>query len=111
MRNLGYTKFVAQGGDWGNAVTEIMALQAPPELLAVSSNMPATVPPEIDAALFAGKPKPDGLTADESRAWDQIAFFYKNGNRLRQRDESAPANPLRNRRFTDRAGSVDSGSR
>ena len=79
MRNLGYTKFVAQGGDWGNAVTEIMALQTPPELLAISTNMPATVQPEIDAAISAGKPKPANLTADESRAWDQLSFFYNNG--------------------------------
>src|SRR6476660_3338443 len=79
MRNLGYTKFVAQGGDWGNAISELMALQAPPELLGISTNMAATVPPETDAALFAGKPKPANLTADESRAWDQLAFFYKNG--------------------------------
>src|SRR6266436_9091059 len=79
MRNLGYKKFVAQGGDWGNAITEIMALQAPPELVGISTNMPATVAPEIDAAIFAGKPKPAGLTADESRAWDQLSFFYKNG--------------------------------
>jgi pimeloyl-ACP methyl ester carboxylesterase len=79
MRNLGYAKFVAQGGDWGNAITEVMALQTPPELLAISTNMPATVPPETDAAISAGKPKPADLTADESRAWDQLSFFYKNG--------------------------------
>jgi pimeloyl-ACP methyl ester carboxylesterase len=79
MRNLGYKKFVAQGGDWGNAITEIMALQAPPELLGISTNMAATVPPEIDGAIAGGKPKPADLTSDESRAWDQIAFFYKNG--------------------------------
>ena len=79
MRNLGYKKFVAQGGDWGNAVTENMGLQAPPELLGISTNMAATVPPEIDAAIGAGKPKPADLTADESRAWDQLSFFYKNG--------------------------------
>ena len=51
MRRLGYTRFVAQGGDWGNAVTENMALQAPPELLGISTNMPAAVPPDIDKAL------------------------------------------------------------
>ena len=79
MRNLGYAKFVAQGGDWGNSITEIMALQAPPELLGISTNMAATVAPEIDAAIGAGKPKPADLTADESRAWDQLSFFYKNG--------------------------------
>jgi pimeloyl-ACP methyl ester carboxylesterase len=79
MRNLGYTKYVAQGGDWGNSITETMALQAPPELIGISTNMPATVAPEIDAAIGAGKPKPAGLTADESRAWDQLSIFYKNG--------------------------------
>src|SRR3954447_9827541 len=79
MQNLGYTKFVAQGGDWGNAISEVMALQAPAGLLGISTNMAATVPPDTDAALFAGKPKPACLSADESRAWDQLAFFYKNG--------------------------------
>jgi pimeloyl-ACP methyl ester carboxylesterase len=79
MKNLGYTKYVAQGGDWGNSITETMALQAPPGLLGISTNMPATVAPETDAAIFAGKPKPADLTADESRAWDQLSFFYKNG--------------------------------
>ena len=79
MRRLGYTRFVAQGGDWGNAVTENMALQAPPELLAISTNMPAAVPADIDKALMSGSPPPSSLSADERHAWDQIAFFYKNG--------------------------------
>src|SRR6266481_4131224 len=74
MRNLGYTKFVAQGGDWGNSISEVMALQAPPGLLGISTNMAATVPPEIDAAIAGGKPKPATLTADKSRAWDQLGF-------------------------------------
>jgi len=56
-----------------------MALQAPPELLGISTNMAATVPADIDAAISAGKPKPADLTADESRAWDQLRFFYGNG--------------------------------
>src|SRR5262249_49472561 len=79
MNRLGYKKFVAQGGDWGNAVSEQMALQAPEGLLAIHTNMAATVPPDIDAGLFAGKPKPAGLTDEESKAWDQINFFYRNG--------------------------------
>ena len=111
MRNLGYTKFVAQGGDWGNAVTEIMALQAPPELLGISTNMAATVPPEIDAAIFAGKPKPADLTADESRAWDQLSFFYKNGLGYANEMSLRAADAVRDCGFTDRSGSVDSGSR
>ena len=79
MKRLGYTKFVAQGGDWGNAVTEQMALLAPPELIGIHTNMPATVPPEIDKAAFAGARAPSGLSADEKHAYDQLAYFYKHG--------------------------------
>ena len=79
MKRLGYTRFVAQGGDWGNAVTEQMALLAPPELLGIHTNMPATVPPDIDKAAFAGAPAPSGLSADEQHAYDQLDFFYKHG--------------------------------
>ncbi len=79
MKRLGYTRFVAQGGDWGDAVTEQMALQAPPELLGLHTNMPATVPDEVDKALQAGGPPPSGLSADERHAYDQLAFFYKHG--------------------------------
>jgi pimeloyl-ACP methyl ester carboxylesterase len=79
MKRLGYTQFVAQGGDWGNAVTEQMALQAPPELLGIHTNMPATIPDEIAKALASGGPPPAGLSADEKRAWDQLSYFYKHG--------------------------------
>jgi pimeloyl-ACP methyl ester carboxylesterase len=79
MKRLGYTRFVAQGGDWGNAVTEQMALLAPPELIGIHTNMPATVPPDIDKAAFAGAPAPSGLSVDEKHAYDQLAFFYKHG--------------------------------
>jgi pimeloyl-ACP methyl ester carboxylesterase len=79
MKRLGYTKFVAQGGDWGNCVTELMALQAPPELLGIHTNMAATVPGDIDKAAFVGAPPPPNLSADELRAYDQLAFFYKHG--------------------------------
>jgi pimeloyl-ACP methyl ester carboxylesterase len=79
MKRLGYTKFVAQGGDWGNAVTEQMALLAPPELIGIHTNMPAAVPPDIDKAAFAGAPAPSGLSADEKHAYDQLAYFYKHG--------------------------------
>jgi len=79
MKRLGYTRFVAQGGDWGNAVTEQMALQAPPELLAMHTNMPATVPDDVAKALQFGEPPPSGLSADEQNAWDQLDFFYKHG--------------------------------
>jgi pimeloyl-ACP methyl ester carboxylesterase len=79
MKRLGYTKYGAQGGDWGNAVTEQMALLAPPELLGIHTNMPATVPAEVAKALHDGGPAPAGLSADERRAYDQLAFFYKHG--------------------------------
>jgi pimeloyl-ACP methyl ester carboxylesterase len=79
MKRLGYKRFVAQGGDWGNAVTEQMALLGAPELIGIHTNMPATVPPEIDKAAFAGSPAPSGLSADEKHAYDQLAYFYKHG--------------------------------
>jgi pimeloyl-ACP methyl ester carboxylesterase len=79
MKRLGYTKFVAQGGDWGALVTELMGVQAPPELLGIHINMPACVPGDIDKAAFAGAPAPSGLAADERRAYDRLVFFYTKG--------------------------------
>src|SRR5256714_3076842 len=70
MERLGYDRYVAQGGDWGNAVTEQLALLKPPALLGIHTNMPATIPDEIAKALAAGAPAPAGLSADEQRAWD-----------------------------------------
>ena len=79
MKRLGYTRYVAQGGDWGNAVTEQMALLAPPELLGIHTNMPATVPDNIAEALKQGEPAPAGLSPDEQHAFDQLDYFYKHG--------------------------------
>src|ERR1700738_1453506 len=79
MQRLGYTKYVAQGGDWGNAVSEVMALQQPPGLLGIHTNMAATVPPDVSKALALGGPAPAGLSPDEKHAWDQLDDFYKNG--------------------------------
>ncbi len=79
MKRLGYTKFVAQGGDWGSVISEVMALQTPPELLGVHTNMPATVPPDIAKALALGNTPPSTLSFDERRAWDQLSFFYQQG--------------------------------
>ena len=79
MKRLGYTKFVAQGGDWGSVISEVMALQEPSELLGISTNMPATVPPDIAKALALGDPLPSSLSPDERRACEQLAFFYQKG--------------------------------
>ncbi|MCR2809528.1 MULTISPECIES: epoxide hydrolase family protein [unclassified Microbacterium] len=79
MRRLGYERYVAQGGDWGNAVTEQMALLTPPGLIGIHTNMPATVPDAIQAALSAGEPAPEDLSPEERGAWDQLAFFYAHG--------------------------------
>ncbi|HEY2585684.1 MAG TPA: epoxide hydrolase, partial [Tepidisphaeraceae bacterium] len=79
MKRLGYTKYVAQGGDWGNSVTEQMALIEPPELLGMHTNMPATVPDDIAKALHAGAPLPADLSADERHACEQLDYFYKHG--------------------------------
>lgn len=79
MKRLGYTKFVAQGGDWGAIITDVMATQGHPELIAIHSNMPGVIPPEIDKAAGAGAPTPPGLSADEARAYEQLRFVYTKG--------------------------------
>ena len=79
MKRLGYKKFVAQGGDWGALITDLMGVLAPPELLAIHTNMPGAVPNDINAAAFTGAPAPSGLAADEQHAFDRLAFFYKHG--------------------------------
>jgi pimeloyl-ACP methyl ester carboxylesterase len=79
MRRLGYNKFVAQGGDWGAVVTELMGVQAPPELLGIHTNMPGIFPTEIDQAAASGKPAPSGLSADEKVAYETLQYEYQKG--------------------------------
>ena len=79
MKRLGYTKFVAQGGDWGAIVVDMMGLQAAPELLGIHTNMPGIFPADIDAAAFSGAPAPAGLSADEKLAYDRLQFVYQKG--------------------------------
>jgi pimeloyl-ACP methyl ester carboxylesterase len=78
MKRLGYTKFVAQGGDWGAVVVDLMAVQGDPALIGIHSNMPGVVPPEIDKALGAGSPVPSGLSAEEKLAYEMLQVTYKN---------------------------------
>jgi pimeloyl-ACP methyl ester carboxylesterase len=79
MRRLGYTRFVAQGGDWGGLISDVMGKLAPPELLGVHLNLCFAVPPEIQRAIQTGTPLPPDLSADERRACEQIDFFLKKG--------------------------------
>jgi len=78
MKRLGYTRYVAQGGDWGAVVVDLMALQDNPDLIGIHTNMAGAVPPEIDKAAFGGAPPPADLSAEEKVAYDMLAFTYKN---------------------------------
>lgn len=90
MQRLGYARYVAQGGDWGNAVSELMALQQPAGLLGIHTNMAATVPADVSKALSAGGPPPAGLAGDEKHAWDQLDDFYKHGLAYAQEMSNRP---------------------
>ena len=79
MKRLGYTKFVAQGGDWGAVITEQMGVQAPPELLGIHVNMPGIFPADIDGAAFSGAPAPSSLSAEEKIAYERLQFVYQKG--------------------------------
>src|SRR4249919_3545938 len=75
MKRLGYTKFVAQGGDWGAVIVDMMGVLAPPELLGIHTNMPGIFPADIDGAAFSGAPAPASLSADEKLAYERLQFI------------------------------------
>jgi len=77
MKRLGYNRFTAQGGDWGAFVTNELAQQAPPELIAIHTNFPGSMPDEVTKALGSGAPAPAGLSAEEKRAYDQLVFAFQ----------------------------------
>ena len=79
MERLGYDRYVAQGGDWGNAVTEQLALLKPEGLVGIHTNMPATLSPEISAGVQGGEPAPEGLSAEEKKAYDILVHFFATG--------------------------------
>jgi pimeloyl-ACP methyl ester carboxylesterase len=77
MKRLGYTRFAAQGGDWGAVITEVMGAQAPEELIGIHTNMPSAVPAEVAQAIHFGGPAPTNFSTDEKQAFDQLEFFFK----------------------------------
>ena len=77
MERLGYTRYVASGGDWGGVITDLIGVQAPPELAGIHTNFPGAVPPEVEKAAVAGAPAPAGLSAEETSAYEQLDFVYK----------------------------------
>jgi pimeloyl-ACP methyl ester carboxylesterase len=79
MKRLGYTQFVAQGGDWGAIIVDQMGVQAAPELLGIHTNMAGIFPVDIDQAASAGAPAPAGLSADEKIAYERVQFVYQKG--------------------------------
>ena len=79
MKRLGYTQFVAQGGDWGAVVVDLMGVQAPPELLGIHTNMAGAIPVDLDQAAFAGRPAPANLSPDEKLAYDRVSEVYAKG--------------------------------
>jgi pimeloyl-ACP methyl ester carboxylesterase len=79
MKRLGYTRFVAQGGDWGAVISDIMGVQAPPELIGIHTNMPGTVPTDVYKMVVSGGPAPSGLSDEERRAYEELKFFFTKG--------------------------------
>ena len=79
MKRLGYSRYVAQGGDWGAIVVDMMGVQAPQGLLGIHTNMAGIFPADIDAAAFSGAPAPSGLSEDEKVAYERLQFVYQKG--------------------------------
>ena len=107
MKRLGYTRFVASGGDWGAMVSDVMATQAPPELLGIHITWPFMVPPDIDKAIQTGSPLPSDLSADERRACERLDSLYKHGLGYAQEMSTRPQTLYGDCGFTCRPGRLD----
>ncbi len=105
MKRLGYTRYVAQGGDWGAIINDVMATQGHRELIGLHANLPCAIPPEINKAAAAGGPPPSGLSAEEKRAYETICRFVQDYSNTVFHGV-APANAVRHRGFTRRRGSL-----
>ena len=104
MKRLGYTRYVAQGGDWGALITEQMGVQAPPELLGIHINLPSAVPADILKALGSGAAAPAGLSADEQRGLRPARLLLHPRPVVRPADGEPPADAVRDCGFTGRPG-------
>ena len=107
MKRLGYTQFVAQGGDWGALITDLMGVLAPPELLGIHTNMPGAVPADIDGAAFTGAPAPSGLVSRRDNMLSTGCLFLQARPGLRHRDGEPPADAVRDCGFARRPGGLD----
>ena len=106
MKRLGYTRYVAQGGDWGGQVTDQMGAQAPPELLGIHTNFPGAVRDDVTAAVLSGGAPPAGLDAEETRVYEKLKVFWATDVTVCAPDGDASTDAVRNRGFTHRPGGL-----
>ena len=107
MERLGYQRYAAQGGDWGALIVDMMGVQAPKGLVGIHTNMAGAIPPEIDAAAFAGAAPPAGLDEEEKYSFDHVSFFYKHGLGYALEMGTPAADAVWDPGFAGRPGRVD----